>query len=116
MTLMETVYDQLYEHSLVETAEEFSKDWCWRSRSWFAVQKNKNGEFSIPVAINCLNAVKVKIALAHLKRRKLGSLVDSDIRVLSEVRSMLEDHLLEQHRIAAVAENINQRDHATPVG
>ena len=108
MTLMETVYDQLYEHSLVETAEEFSKDWCWRSRSWFAVQKNKNGEFSIPVAINCLNAVKVKIALAHLKRRKLGSLVDSDIRILSEVRSMLEDHLLEQHRIAAVVDASNQ--------
>ncbi len=104
MSLMETVYDQLHEQSLVETAEEFSTDWCWRSRSWFAVQKNKNGEFSIPAAINCLNKVKMKIAFAHLKRRKLGNLMDSDIRVLREVKELLEDHLLEHHRIAAVTE------------
>ncbi len=104
MSLMETVYDQLHEHSFVETAEEFSTDWCWRSKSWFAVQKNKGGELSVPVAINCLNKVKMKIAFAHLRRRKLGSLIDDDIRVLSEVKELLEEHLLQHHRIAAVAE------------
>jgi len=105
---METVYQQLHEHSFVETAEEFSKDWCWRSKSWFAVQKNKNGDFSIPVAINCLNAVKVKIALAHLRRKRLGSLVDSDIQILGEVKAVLEDYLLAEHRIAAVADDRNE--------
>ena len=104
MSLMEDIFKQLHDNSLVETAEDFSTDWCWRSKSWFAVQKNKNGDFSIPVAINCLNAVKVKIALAHLKRKKLGGIADSDLRILGGVRDLLEAHLLERHSIAAVAE------------
>ena len=102
MSLMETVYDQLHENAFVDTAEDFSTDWCWRSKSWFAVQKNKNSDFSIPVAINCLNAIKIKIAMAHLRRKKLGSIADSDIHILGGVRDLLEEHLLEQHRIAAV--------------
>ena len=105
MTIMETVYDELHQNAFVDTAEEFSTDWCWRSKSWFAVQKHKQGDFSIPVAINCLNAVKVRIALAHLKRKKLGSIIESDIRILSNVRGLLEEHLLEQHRIAAVVQD-----------
>ncbi|NDW53611.1 DUF6626 family protein [Aliiroseovarius sp. PrR006] len=108
MSLMEKIYDYLHQNAFVETAEEFSTDWCWRSKSWFAVQKNKNGEFSIPVAINCLNKTKINIALAHLKRKKLGSIADSDIQILSEVRDQLEQHLLEQHRIAAVVCNDGQ--------
>lgn len=104
MSIMEVIYDQLHENAFVDTAEEFSTDWCWRSRSWYAVQKNKSGDFSIPVAINCLNTVKVKIALAHLRKKKFGSIAESDIRILGQIRALLEDHLLEQHRIAAVAD------------
>jgi hypothetical protein len=104
MTLMEEVYDQLAKNTFVETAEEFSTDWCWRSRSWFSVQKNKKSYFSIPVAINCLTKVKIKIAMVHLRKQKLGGIADSDLRVLQEVRAKLEKHLLEQHRVAAVAE------------
>jgi len=104
MTLMEEVYDQLTESAFVETAEEFSTDWCRRSRSWFSVQKNKQSDFSIPVSINCLNKVKLKIAMAHMRKQKLGGIADSDLRVLQDVRAKLEKHLLERHRVAAVAE------------
>lgn len=103
MTFMEKIYTQLHENAFVDTAEEFSTDWCWRSKSWFAVQKNKQGEFSIPVAINCLNNTKMKLALAHLRKKSFGSIVESDIAVLQEVKEQLETHLLEQHRIAEVA-------------
>ena len=103
MLLMENIYNQLHEHDLVKTAEDFSTDWCWRSKSWFAVQKNKNGDFSIPTAISCLNSVKVKIALAHLQRKRLGSVMDGDIEILGKIRDSLEAYLLEHHRIAAVA-------------
>jgi hypothetical protein len=104
MLLLEDFYKRLHEHDLVETAEDFSTDWCWRSKSWFAVQKNKNSDFSIPAAITCLNRVKVKTALAHLRRKRLGSVGDDDIRLLGAIKKSLETYLLEHHRIAAVAE------------
>jgi hypothetical protein len=112
MSLMKTIYGELHEHALVETAEEFSTEWCWRSKHWFAVQKHNNGDFSIPVAINCLNKAKLKIGLAHLKRRKLGSLMDSELRALNSVKALLEEHLLNEHRIASVSheESHAQRD------
>ena len=104
MTILEEVYEQLRYNAFVETAEDFSTDWCWRSRSWFAVQKNKKGELTVSVAINCLNSVKIRIAQAHLRRKKFGSIAECDIAILNEVRAKLEQHLLEQHRVAAVAE------------
>jgi hypothetical protein len=104
--LMEEVYQQLRRDGFVETAEDFSVDWCWRSKSWFAVQKNKGGDFAIEVAINCLSAVNVWINLAHLRRKQLGSIADSDLRILNDVRSKLELYLLEQHRITAVAADV----------
>ena len=103
MTLMEEIYEQLDQNAFVETAEEFSTDWCWRSKSWYSVQKNKESDFTIPVAINCLNKVKVKIALAHIKKNKLGSIAESDLHILGDIQDKLECYLLERHRVAAVA-------------
>ena len=103
MSLMESIYEELRENSFVQTAEQFSTDWCWRSKSWFAVQKAKQSDFSVPTAINCLNKTKIKIAFAHMSRKKLGSIADSDIRILNGIREALETYLLEQHKIAAVA-------------
>lgn len=104
MLLMEEIYLQLREHDLVETAEQFSTDWCWRSRSWYAVQKNKENDLTVATAITCLNNVKVKIALAHLRRKKFGSIIDCDIETLGCIKSRLETYLLVKHRIAAIAE------------
>jgi hypothetical protein len=103
---MEEIYNQLLIDGFVENAEEFSARWCWRSKSWFAVQRNKGGDFTIEVAINCLNVTRVRIALAHLRRKQLGSIADSDLRILNDVRSKLELYLLEQHRITAVAADV----------
>jgi len=63
MLLMETIYKELNENKLLNNAEEFSTDWCNRSRSWFAVQKNKGSDFSIPAAISLLNYTKVRRAM-----------------------------------------------------
>ena len=105
MLLIEEIYDQLRDNAFVETAEEFSTDWCWRSISWYAVQKNKGRDFSIPVAINCLNKVKIKIAFAHMRKKKLGDIAESDINILTAIKDKLEQHLLVKHRIAAIAED-----------
>jgi hypothetical protein len=104
MILIEKVFKHLCEHDLVLTAEDFSTDWCGKSRSWYAVQKHNDSDFSIPAAITCLNRVKVKTALAHLRRKRLGSVGDDDIRLLGAIKESLETYLLEHHRIAAVAE------------
>jgi uncharacterized protein YecA (UPF0149 family) len=109
MLMIEEVYTQLQENAFVDTAEEFSTDWCWRSKSWFAVQKNKGSDFTIAVAINCLNSIKIKIAQAHMRRKKFGSIAESDLSILRQVRDKLEQYLLEQHRVAAVAEQVSQQ-------
>jgi|GEM_PF-1803625 len=105
MLLMEQIYTQLRDFDLVETAEKFSTRWCWRSKSWYAVQKNKNNDFGVATAITCLNNVKVHIALAHLRRKRLGNVVDGDIAVLHSVKTSLETYLLDQHQILAVADD-----------
>lgn len=104
MLLMETIYKDLKEYDLVNNAEEFSTDWCNRSRSWFAVQKNKDSDFSVPVAINLLNHVKMRRALLTLKRRQLGSILDGEINLLTSIIDCLDEYLLNAHQIAAVAE------------
>jgi hypothetical protein len=102
MSIMEEVYDQLNQNAFVDTAEDFSTDWCWRSKSWYALQKNKKSDFTIAVAINGLNKVRIGIAMAHLRKKKFGSIAENDIRLLSTVRDKLEQYLLSEHRIAAV--------------
>lgn len=103
MLLMETIYKDLKEYDLVNNAEEFSTDWCNRSRSWFAVQKNKGSDFSVPVAISLLNHVKLRHALRTLKRRQLGSILDGEINLLTSINERLDEYLLNSHQIAAVA-------------
>lgn len=110
MLLMEEIYLQLREQDLVDTAEQFSTDWCWRSRSWYAVQKNKENDLTVATAITCLNNVKMKLALAHIKRKKFGSIVDGNIETLRLIKRRLETYLLVKHRITAVA------DEETPNG
>jgi hypothetical protein len=102
MSIMEEVYDQLKQDNFVDTAEDFSVDWCWRSKSWYSVQKNKGSDFSIVVAINCLNKVKIKIALEHIKKKKFGSIAESNIKLLSVVQDKLSEYLLLEHRIAGI--------------
>jgi hypothetical protein len=102
MSIMEEVYDQLKQDNFVDTAEDFSVDWCWRSKSWYSVQKNKGSDFSIAVAINCLNKVKIKIALEYIKKKKFGSIAESNIRLLNAVQDKLSEYLLLEHRIAGI--------------
>ena len=104
MLLMEKIYKELNENRLLSNAEEFSTDWCNRSRSWFAVQKNKGSDFSIPAAISLLNYVKVRRAMRILKRKQLGAILDDEIAMLTSIIDDLDNYLLNAHQIAAVEE------------
>ncbi len=102
MLLMEKIYNDLKAEALVETAEDFSQDWCRRSRSWFAVQKSSASDLSVEAAIACTQTTQVKLAFLHLRKKHLGAIVDSEIATLREIKSSLESYLREQHSILSV--------------
>ncbi|WP_363322248.1 DUF6626 family protein [uncultured Aliiroseovarius sp.] len=100
---MEQIYIDLRKENLVDTAEDFSRKWCRRSRSWYAVQKNSGSDFSVQAAIACLQHTQIQIALAHLRKKTLGTAVDLEIEILRNVRSSLEAYLHCEHNILSVA-------------
>ena len=104
MLLMETIYTELHEFDIVDSAEEFSTVWCGKSKSWFAVQKNKGGDLSVAAAITLMNYVKVRRALRLLKRKQMGAILDDEISLLATVIKRLDDYLLQSHNILEVAE------------
>lgn len=103
MLLMETIYTDLHDFDIVDNAEEFGTVWCGRSKSWFAVQKHKGGDFSVATAITLLNYTKVRRALRILKRKQLGAILDDEIKLLTAIIERLDDYLLQTHCIAEVA-------------
>ena len=104
MLLMETIYTDLHNFDIVDSAEEFSTVWCGKSKSWFAVQKNKGGDLSVAAAITLLNYIKVRRALLILRRKKMGAILDDDINLLATIIKSLDDYLLQSHNILEVAE------------
>ncbi len=104
MLLMETIYTDLHSFDIVDNAEEFSTVWCGRSKSWFAVQKNKGGDLSVAAAITLLNYIKVRRALRILKRKQIGAILDDEINLLAIIITRLDDYLLQSHNIVEVAE------------
>ena len=101
---METIYTDLHDFDIVDSAEEFGTAWCGRSKSWFAVQKHKGGDFSVATAITLLNYTKVRRALRILKRKQLGAILDEEINLLTTTIKRLDDYLLQKHNIAEIAE------------
>lgn len=73
MNLMEKIYFQLHSEGLVGSAEEFSTQWCSRSKHWFAVQRRSVNGFSVVTAIHCLRKVHVELAKSKVRRDKFGS-------------------------------------------
>jgi hypothetical protein len=102
MTILENVFEQLEAVELIETAEEYSLDWCNKSRSWFANRKHQGGEFGISAAINCLDRVNHRLCMMKFKTRRFGNLVDEEIETLERIQTQLEEFLLSHHRIAKV--------------
>ena len=103
MTLVERVYERLVEHDLVLNGEEFSTDWCGKSKSWFGERKHSGRDFSITAAIDCLRRVQLKIVTLRLSNRRMGGLLEAELRGLEEVNGALKAFLAEQHRITEVA-------------
>ncbi len=103
MLLMEQIFETLTEHDLVLTAEEFSLDWCGKSRSWYAERRHSRRDFSITAAISCLDKVNLKQVGLSLSNRRMGGLLEAEIRALDEMREALKAYLAEQHRITEVA-------------
>lgn len=103
MTLLEKVYGSLVEHDLVQNGEEFSTNWCGKSKSWFGERRHSGRDFSVTAAIDCMRSVQLKIATLRLSNRRLGGLLEPEIRGLSEVNEALRSFLADQHRITEVA-------------
>ena len=102
MLLMEEIYHKLRQEQLVETAEDFSENWCERSKSWYGVQKGSNSDLSIPAAIACWRKTQVRLALAYMRRKQFGGIVDSQIETLTAIRNSLDDYLADVHGIGNV--------------
>jgi hypothetical protein len=103
MTLVEQVYATLVEHDLVQNGEEFSTDWCNKSKSWFSERKHSGRDFSVTAAIDCLSKVQLKAVTLQLSNRRMGGLLEAEIRGLNKVNTALRTFLAEQHRITEVA-------------
>lgn len=103
MTLLEKVYERLVEHDLAQNGEEFSTDWCGKSKSWFGERKHSGRDFSVTAAIDCMQSVQLKLVTLKLSNRRMGGLLEAEIRGLDEVDAALKAFLAERHRITAVA-------------
>ena len=103
MTLLVEVFERLIEHDLVQSAEEFSTDWCGKSKSWFGERKHSGRDFSVTAAIDCIRSVQLKLVTLRLSNRRMGGFLEPDIRALDEVNAALKAFLAEQHRITEVA-------------
>lgn len=103
MLLIERVLNVLVEHDLVETAEDFSMDWCCKSRSWYAERKHSKRDFSVTAAISCLDAANRKLLLLRMRQKRLGGLLNAEIMAVGEIEDALRAFLHEQHRITEVA-------------
>ncbi|WP_417247402.1 DUF6626 family protein [Celeribacter sp.] len=93
----------LVEHDLVQNGEEFSTDWCNKSKSWFSERKHSGRDFSVTAAIDCLSRVQLRAVTLQLSNRRMGGLLEAEIRGLNEVNAALRTFLSEQHRITEVA-------------
>lgn len=102
MNLMEKIYFQLHSEGLVGSAEEFSTQWCSRSRHWFAVQKRSANGFSVVTAIHCLRKVHTELAKSKVRRDKFGSFLNSEVEVLSDTKGDLEKYLYDEHEVVQV--------------
>ncbi|WP_171134953.1 DUF6626 family protein [Ruegeria sp. HKCCD7221] len=103
MLLIEQVYIKLSECDLVETAEDFSRDWCGKSRSWYAERRHNKRDFSVTAAINCIEAINLKRALLSMRGRRFSGLLEVEIRELGQLQEDIQTYLAEQHRITEVA-------------
>ncbi len=103
MLLIEKIFELLVEHDLVSSAEDFSTDWCCKSRSWYAERKHSKRDFSVTAAISCLDTSNRKQLLLRMRQRRMGGLLEAEILALGQIQDALRAFLHDQHRITEVA-------------
>lgn len=101
--LIEKVFELLCEHDLVASAEDFSTEWCCKSRSWYAERKHSKRDFSVTAAISCLDTSNRKQLLLRMRQRRMGGLLEAEILALGQIQEALRAYLHDQHRITEVA-------------
>lgn len=100
-TLTETL-KILNKVDLIESYEDFSKNFADRSSGWLSYQIHKNRDFGIETAINALKETR-RVKTFYLgKRQRLGSLVDDTIEALEQVERLIQAHLEEQYDIIQI--------------
>ncbi|WP_171134961.1 hypothetical protein [Ruegeria sp. HKCCD7221] len=94
MKTMDYTLKELIEIGEIKTAEELSTKWCMKNKNWYSRQKHAGGDFSIDAAINCLRRTRQRLAERH---------DDEGKRRLADIEKLLSNYLLQQHKVAEVA-------------
>lgn len=94
MTLMEHTYKQLRDIGLVETGEFFSTHYLGRNKNWYAWQRHAGRDLSAAAAVNCLRAVRARLATPQLATEQHHALASTAEQLL--------DYLQAHHFIADV--------------
>ena len=103
MLLIEKILNLLVEHDMVASAEDFSTDWCCKSRSWYAERKHSKRDFSVTAAISCLDTANRKLLMLRMRQKRMGGLLNAEVVALGQIEDALRAFLHEQHRITEVA-------------
>lgn len=102
-TALVEVFKCLLQHQLVGSAEAFSVEWCGKSKSWYAERKHAGKDFGVSAGVECYRAVEQKLEQMRRRRRRIGAVLDDEVAALEAARDIVQQHLMENHLIAAVS-------------
>lgn len=101
-TLIEKTFITLRKSGLVTSAEQFSEQWCRRSKSYFAERRHTGHDFSIQTAMACIDKARMAKFFLRNNRKKTQELVQDEMRLLDEVEDKLLAFLEARNEITYV--------------
>ena len=99
MNTLEQTYTLLADNDLVQTAEQFSKNWVGKNKGWFAYTHCKGRDYSTDAALNTLRETRKQKQMLVPKVKQLGVMVTDTLEVLDTVEKLIEQHLERKHKI-----------------
>ena len=92
-------YKLLADNDLVQTAEQFSKNWVGKNKGWFAYTHCKGRDFSTDAALNTLRETRKHKQMLAPKVQQLGVMATDTLEVLDTIEQLIEQHLERKHKI-----------------
>ena len=99
MNTLEQTYTLLADNDLVQTAEQFSKNWVGKNKGWFAYTHCKGRDFSTDAALNTLRETRKHKQMLAPRVQQLGVMVTDTLEVLDTVEQLIEQHLERKHHL-----------------